>query len=561
MKKFKILFLFSSLFILLFTNLNAIAQNTFTIKPHNRTHMLTREEYPMKADFNLKDKNITNVQLDLHLQCPETGCSDWDYSINVVLRTHQNGHKRDYQLGRMITPYSGDYNRGKNASKWDHIWSWNVTEYLPLLRQDSIEIVMQYEGYQDGFLATTDFIFTEDNNAMKDTKKFIGVEQVYYDYYPFGRPDTTIDEYLGEKTIVLPKGTKQVLSRLQISGHGEDTLNAAAEFLKKSFVYVANNQVVDNSAVWRDDCGCNPIQPQGGTWIYNRSGWCPGTKVLEYYYDLTPFVENGKLNIKMLFEYYNNQGLGLPGYQIANELFFIADKHYKHKNIDDVFGAGKDNNIAMQETHYLPKKFNLVFKTNNMGDDKYAIFEQDKNRKDYNKPLYERQQMSPQSEYKQEVNLSEGNYMIEVTDNGGDGMSWWANPDQGDGYVLIYNEDMTEVLEAFDPDFGSKMRYYFTTTEDNSKIKHSQEKLVVLQDRDAQIFRVIMFNVGKVANPMNVKIVNRKTKDVVYDATYNAKGSFDQTIYYDRYEDGYYQVSVKCGNLEQHKTFIKRTEK
>lgn len=560
-------------------------EEKFTITPHKRTHLQTRTEYPQKVCFPIKDKNITNIQLDLHLQCPDGGCSDWDYSINVVLRSNKDGKTMDYQLGRMITPYSGWYNRGDNTTKWDHIWSWNITEYYPLLT-DTVEIVMQYEGYQDGFLATTDFIFTQDNEHKKKDNRFIDVEQIYYSYYPFGRQDTTIDEYLGEKKVTLPKGTKKVLSRLQISGHGGDTLNAAAEFLKKSFVYVANENVVDNHAVWRDDCGCNPIQPQGGTWIYKRAGWCPGTKVEEHYYDLTPFVENNELNIKMLFEYYNAQGLGEPGYQIANELFFLGDKHYNHVDIKDMdgdtYGAGRDNNIVESETHYLPNKFNLVMKTNSMADDKYSVLEgvtREKNKEcnkkgepchekkmscekkgeiSYEKKLYERSQMYPNTQYVQKVEVKDGNYLIRIEDDGCDGLSWWANQEQGEGYVLIYDETMTKVLETFEPDFGCKMEYPFVATSDINKVKHSQDKLTTLFDKDNNSLRVILFNKDNKENEMEVKIVNRKTKQEVFSKTYSKQSTFDETIDCQSYENGFYVIQVKCGDFTKGNYFIKR---
>ena len=549
-------------------------ESKFTITPHKRTHLQTRTEYPVKAYFPIKDKNISNIQLDLLLQCPDRGCSDWDYSINVVLRSFKDGKTTDYQLGRMITPYSGWYNQGDNAPKWDRIWSWNITEYYPLLT-DTVEIVMQYEGYQDGFLATTDFIFTEnDPKIKKNDKRFIGVEQIYYSYYPFGREDSTIDQFLGTKKVVLPKGTKKVLSRIQISGHGGDTLNAAAEFLEKRFVYVANKKLVANSAVWRDDCGCNPIQPQGGTWIYKRAGWCPGTKVQEEYYDLTPFVEGNELNVEMLFEYYNNQGLGEPGYQIANELFFIGDKDYRHKEIDDKFGAGRDNKQETEEVHYLPNKFNLVFKTNKMADDKYSVLEGTSrgqnggccgkdaasNVLSYEKKLYERSQMAPNTKYVQEVDVKDGEYMIRIEDDGCDGFSWWANPDQGEGYALIYNEDMTEVLETFEPDFGCKVEYRFVATSDNSKVKHSKAKLAALNDADNSEYRIIFYNADNEENEMTVKIMNRRSKEDVMEKTFGKKSTFDEVIDYSELDDGYYRAEIKCGDYHEYKYFVKRKQ-
>ncbi len=544
---------FLSLGLMTMINTLDAQESRFTITPHNRTNLETRLEYPVKTYFDLKDKNVTDIQLDLHLQCPDRGCSDWDYSINVVLRTNKDGKTQDYQLGRMITPYSGWYNQGENITKWDHIWSWNITEYLPLL-QDTVEIVMQYEGYQDGFLATTDFIFTTE--AKKNKPVFIDVASVYHDYYPFGREDTTIDEYLGTKKITVPKGTKKILSRLQLSGHGGDTLNAAAEFLKKSFVYVVNENVVIDTAIWKDDCGCNPIQPQGGTWIYKRAGWCPGTKVQEHYFDLTPFVKNNELDIKMLFEYYNSYGSGEPGYQIANDIFFISDKNYKHRELSDKYGAGRDNNAQPQQTHYLPTKFNLVFKTNNMADDKYAISQ--KRYEGFEKKFYERSQMSPNTEYIQKVDLPENEYIIKIEDDGCDGFSWWANPDQGEGYAMIYNEDMTQVLETFEPDFGCKIEYDFIATSDNSKIKHDAAKLSTFNNADKKELRIIFFNKGNEQNPMNVKILNRKTKQEVMSKDFDKKNIFDEIIDYKDLEDGYYRAEIKCGDYHEYKYFIKK---
>ncbi|MCK4915656.1 MAG: hypothetical protein KAS89_05765, partial [Candidatus Eisenbacteria sp.] len=45
--------------------------------------------------------------------------------------------------------------------------------------------------------------------------------------------------------------------------------------------------------VWRD-CGMNPVHPQGGTWQFDRAGWCPGAFVDVYGHELTPWVNAGE---------------------------------------------------------------------------------------------------------------------------------------------------------------------------------------------------------------------------------------------------------------------------
>jgi hypothetical protein len=59
--------------------------------------------------------------------------------------------------------------------------------------------------------------------------------------------------------------------------------------------------------LWRSDCATNPCSPQGGTWPYNRAGWCPGASVppwdnlytnfspgeiVEFYYEIQPYTNH-----------------------------------------------------------------------------------------------------------------------------------------------------------------------------------------------------------------------------------------------------------------------------
>ncbi|OYT15181.1 MAG: hypothetical protein B7C24_14465 [Bacteroidetes bacterium 4572_77] len=35
------------------------------------------------------------------------------------------------------------------------------------------------------------------------------------------------------------------------------------------------------------------LYPQGGTWFYDRAGWCPGMPVTQQNLDLTPYINIG----------------------------------------------------------------------------------------------------------------------------------------------------------------------------------------------------------------------------------------------------------------------------
>jgi hypothetical protein len=56
-----------------------------------------------------------------------------------------------------------------------------------------------------------------------------------------------------------------------------------------------NGNLIGQRAIWRTNCGLNPVYPQAGTWIYSRGNWCPGAWVFPDIYD-SPIV-GGSSNI------------------------------------------------------------------------------------------------------------------------------------------------------------------------------------------------------------------------------------------------------------------------
>lgn len=55
-----------------------------------------------------------------------------------------------------------------------------------------------------------------------------------------------------------------------------------------------------------------------------------------------------------------------------------------------------------------------------------------------------------------------GCYRLVVNDLGGDGLQWWANPNQGSGYVRLLN-DQNQSIKSFGSDFGNFFEYSFST--------------------------------------------------------------------------------------------------
>ena len=80
--------------------------------------------------------------------------------------------------------------------------------------------------------------------------------------------------------------------RSRISGHGHAGPRNCCEWDAKEHMLLVGGVERFRWTVWRD-CGMNPVHPQGGTWQFDRAGWCPGAFTDTYDHELTPFVAPG----------------------------------------------------------------------------------------------------------------------------------------------------------------------------------------------------------------------------------------------------------------------------
>ena len=64
--------------------------------------------------------------------------------------------------------------------------------------------------------------------------------------------------------------------------------------------------------------------------------------------------------------------------------------------------------------------------------------------------------------YNDTITFPTGCYEFKMTDNGEDGLSWWANPNGGSGYMRIKRASDGAVIKTFDSDFGGEIYHQFT---------------------------------------------------------------------------------------------------
>jgi hypothetical protein len=234
-------------------------------------------------------------------------CGEWDYITRTVVYVHKKDTTEEFELDNFITPYGKRLELNGNKG-WT--WYYDVTDYAPLLKG---EVDIASGNTQE--LLDMKFLFipgTPDRNV-------ISIENIYpAGSYKYDK--LSDDEVLKPVKIILNPDAKGYKIRARISGHGHFGPRNCCEWESKTHSYYMSGEMIFRWNVWKD-CGLNPIFPQGGTWQFDRAGWCPGTPVDTYDFELTNKVIPGDtIELDYGIEAYSKNGEKGGNFQMSHQL-------------------------------------------------------------------------------------------------------------------------------------------------------------------------------------------------------------------------------------------------
>lgn len=209
-----------------------------------------------------------------------------------------------YELMSLVTPYGNNLDLGKQGKTF----VFDITDYLPLL-QGSKRISMELGGENQEEIDLK-FIF-EKGIPFREV---LDVSNIW----PFSRgyfADIVNNNVFEPRTLTMHPAGNYFATLQSVTGHEQN-----GEFTNKShFLQVTGTSSKKFSFnVWKE-CAFNPIYPQGGTWIYDRAGWCPGAPTDQYRNDITSLVQAGQ---KATFDYgVNPPILTAANYLVSSQLF------------------------------------------------------------------------------------------------------------------------------------------------------------------------------------------------------------------------------------------------
>jgi hypothetical protein len=184
-----------------------------------------------------------------------------------------------YELGRYITPY------GINLTLDDDGWTWiyDVTDFEPLLH-DSVDI--SAGNWQE--LLDMKFAFIE-GTPPREVKR---IERIWNGNW--GLADW--EESIEDKTLEFEPEDIMAKVATTATGHGFGQGANCAEFCPNTHSLAVNGNSEFSFEIIQE-CADNPLYPQGGTWIYDRAGWCPGMEGRIEEFDVSQWIEDGAITL------------------------------------------------------------------------------------------------------------------------------------------------------------------------------------------------------------------------------------------------------------------------
>jgi Concanavalin A-like lectin/glucanases superfamily/Peptide-N-glycosidase F, C terminal/Secretion system C-terminal sorting domain len=221
--------------------------------------------------------------------------------INITALPYMLRSPSRYQIMSFVTPYGNGLDLGVNGKTY----SFDVSDYAPILKGNK-KMTMDAGGqWQEDMDIKFLFIVGTPPHNVKSITNLWKVESRDY-------ANIVNNNYFEPRTLALDAAGKSFKLRTTISGHGQE-----GEFIPQTHLLNIDGGTDEFSWQVVKACAENPVYPQGGTWVYDRAGWCPGMATDTKESDITPFVMAGS---NAIIDYNVTNASGDSRYWVSNQL-------------------------------------------------------------------------------------------------------------------------------------------------------------------------------------------------------------------------------------------------
>jgi hypothetical protein len=259
------------------------------------------------------------------------------------------------QIQNYVTPYGINLNLGVDG--FTHVY--DVSDYEQFFKG-----LVDISSHNTQELLDLTFAIIEGIPA----RNILQFDQVYLGN--FGQYNIVNDISLTPKKVKRHDNAINYRLKTRTTGHGMDGAGNCAEFCPTYHNVSIEGEQRFEWYNWTS-CAGNPIFPQGGTWIFDRAGWCPGSFADTYDWEITPFVSQTD---SILIDYGMTQyqaGNGEGNYNVSVQLIqYSAPNFITDAAIEEVIAP---NNADLYKRYNPICKHPEIIIRNNGSSDLYSV--------------------------------------------------------------------------------------------------------------------------------------------------------------------------------------------
>jgi len=222
-------------------------------------------------------------------------------TINITDLTYYKRYPMAFQIMSFVTPYGIGLDLGIDGKTW----YFDVTDYAPVLKGNK-QITMGGGGeWQEDM--DIKFLFIVGTPA----RDVLEMQQIWRPQSK-GYGSIIADDAFEPRDVLMHLNASAYKLRTTITGHGQQ-----GEFISQN--HYLNIDGGTQEYIWPvwTECAENPVYPQGGTWIYDRAGWCPGQASDVREDDITQLVNPGQIHN---IDYGVSSATGASNYWVSSQL-------------------------------------------------------------------------------------------------------------------------------------------------------------------------------------------------------------------------------------------------
>ncbi|MGK0315976.1 MAG: hypothetical protein ACI86M_002208 [Saprospiraceae bacterium] len=232
-----------------------------------------------------------------------------DGLIEIETLTYYQKFPAKFELLSFVTPYGIGIDFGFEGKTW----IFDVTDFGPILKGNKTLVMDKGGQWQEDIDIRFEFI------EGTPTRNVLDIHQVWpLRTNNYGQISS--DQRLEPRIVNVEEDVEEMKVRVATTGHGQE-----GEFIPR-----LHNVNIDGGAreiEWQvvKECSFNPISPQGGTWVYDRAGWCPGAPTDLQEEEIMHFVGD---NSEFTIDYGMNPATGDSRYIVNVQLTMYGEANF-----------------------------------------------------------------------------------------------------------------------------------------------------------------------------------------------------------------------------------------